>query len=139
VGILDSTKKRLADAALQNEKVGFFREKIWPELEKFLVAGPALIGFIIGLWRYAPGTRHFEAAFQSLIFFSCYILAIIFLQALDSMFLSSRPMVLGIGRSLLALLYLALTLKQYLELRSGEVRIFGFTAKCRNRLGLSLA
>ncbi len=139
MGFLGDQKTRLTEAALKNEKVSFFRDRIWPELEKFLIAGPALIGFIIGLWRYAPGTRHFETAFQSLVFFSGYMLGMILLQTLDSLFLSSRPMVLGIGRSLLALLYLGLTMKQYLESRSGEVRILGFTTKCRNRVGLSPA
>ncbi|MBN8219412.1 MAG: hypothetical protein J0L53_00730 [Spirochaetes bacterium] len=137
MGLLESTKSRVNEIAATNEKIGFFREKIWPELEKFLIAGPTFVGFVIGLWRYAPGSRHFETAFQSLILFAGYMLAMIFLQSLDSLFFSSRPMVLGVGRSVLALAYLVLTLKQYLEWRGGAVRIYGFTARFRGRITLT--
>lgn len=137
MGLIENTKNRIQEVAAKNEKVGFFREKIWPEIEKFLIAGPAFVGFIIGIWRYAPGSRHFETGFQSLVIFSGYMLAMIFLQTLDSLFFGSRPMVLGVGRSVLALVYLALTLKQYFEWRSGAVRIYGFTARFRGRLTLT--
>lgn len=137
MGLIENTKNRLSEAALRNEKVDFFRAKIWPELEKFLIAGPVFVGFIIGLWRYAPGSRHFETAFQSLLFFLTYMGAMIFLQALDSLFFSGWPLVLGIGRSVFALVYLVLTLKQYWEWRSGEVRLYGITSRFRGRLTLT--
>jgi hypothetical protein len=134
VGFLQDQKTRLAEAASKNEKVGFFREKIWPELEKFIIAGPTFVGFVLGVWKYSPGQRHFETAFQSLLVFAAYMAVLIFFQALDTLFLGAWPVILGIARSVLALLYLAITIKQYFEWRSGEVRIYGFTVKLRTRL-----
>lgn len=137
MGFIENSKNRIAEAAAKNKKLGFFREKVWPEIEKFLIAGPAFVGFMLGIWSYAPGTRHFETAFQSLVIFSAYMLAMIFLQTLDTLFFGSWPMVLGVGRSVLALAYLALTLKQFFEWRSGEVRIYAFTARFRKRAALT--
>lgn len=138
MGFIQNQKTRLTEAALKNEKVSLFREKIWPGLEKFLIAGPLFVGFILGLWRYAPGHRFFEVGFQSLVFFSAYMALLILFQAVDTLFLGSWPIILGVARSVLAVIYLAVTLKQFFEWRRGEVRIYGFTQKLRNRLNPSL-
>ena len=124
----------IKDAALQSPKTSYFREKIWPALEKFIIAGPTFVGFVLGLWKYPPGHRYFETAFQSLVFFALYIAVLMFMQAVDSLFLSSWPIVLGVVRSILATLYLVATLKQYLEFRSRETKIYAITGKFRNRL-----
>ena len=139
MGFIQKQTDKLKEAAFKNEKVGIFRAKVWPDLEKFLIAGPTFILFIIGLWRYKPGERHFETAFQSLVIFAGYMAAMIFLQTLDSLFFGSRPMILGVARSVLALAYLVLTLKQFLEWRSGDVRVYGFTTKLRSRVDLTPA
>lgn len=111
--------------------VANFRQNVWPHLEKFLIAGPTLIGFIIGLLKYPPRHIAFEAGFQSLVIFTGYIAALVFVQALDSLFFSGWPMFLGIARSLLATSYLALTIMQYLPWRSGNPRFYAFTARAR--------
>lgn len=115
-----------------------FQQNIWPHIEKFLIAGPTLIGFIIGILKYPPRHAAFEVAFQSLVIFSGYILALVFVQTLDSLFFSGWPMVLGISRSLLAAAYVALTLMQYLPWRSGNPRMFSFTERARAKFNRAL-
>lgn len=112
----------------------FLRERILPELEKFLIAGPMFVGFALGLVRYPPGSVAFETGFQSLVFFSAYLIALSMMQLLDSLFLSNWPLVLGVARSLLAAFYLALTIKQYVEWRNGAVQIYGSVKRLRERL-----
>jgi hypothetical protein len=124
----------LSATVATHEKVGFLRLKVWPALEKFLIAGPTLVGFILGIWRYAPGQEAFETGFQSLIIFLGYIAVFTFLQILDSVFFASWPIILGVGRSLLALAYLTLTLRQYYEWRTGTPHFYALTKKCRSRL-----
>lgn len=111
--------------------VANFRQNVWPHVEKFLIAGPTLIGFIIGILKYPPRHAAFEAGFQSLVIFSGYIAALVFVQTLDSLFFSSWPLFLGVSRSLLAIVYLALTFMQYLPWRSGNPRMFSFTERAR--------
>ncbi len=108
-----------------------FRQNVWPNLEKFLIAGPTLIGFIIGILKYPPRHVAFEVGFQSLVIFSGYIATLVFVQMLDSLFFSSWPLFLGVSRSLLATGYLALTFMQYLPWRSGNPRMFSFTERAR--------
>ncbi|MCS6971605.1 MAG: hypothetical protein NZL89_01135, partial [Leptospiraceae bacterium] len=48
-------------------------QKFRPELERFLIAGPTLIGYVLGLLRYPPGSVGFEIGFQSLVFFVGFI------------------------------------------------------------------
>lgn len=118
--------------------VANFRQNVWPHLEKFLIAGPMLIGFIIGILKYPPRHVAFEAGFQSLVIFTGYIAALVFVQALDSLFFSGWPMFLGIARSLLALGYLALTIMQYLPWRGGNPRFYAFTARARAKFSRAL-
>jgi len=124
----------LSAAYATHEKVGFFRQNVWPGIEKFLIAGPTLVGFILGIWRYAPGQEAFETGFQSLIIFLIYITVFTFFQVLDSLFFGSWPIVLGAGKSLLALAYLVVTFRQYFEWRSGAPHFYALTKKCRSRL-----
>ena len=94
--------------------VAHFRQHAWPQVEKFLIAGPTLVGFLIGILKYPPRHAAFEVAFQSLVIFSGYVAALVAVQALDSLFFNSWPLFLGVSRSLLATGYLALTATQYL-------------------------
>lgn len=110
-----------------------FASEIWPHVEKFFIAGPTLIGFIIGLVKYPPRSAAFEVAFQSLLIFCGYLVALIFVQAIDTLFLGNVPLFLAVARSLFALAYIALTLLQYLPWRAGEPRMFAFTRKFRER------
>lgn len=118
--------------------VANFRQNVWPHVEKFLIAGPTLIGFIIGILKYPPRQAAFEAGFQSLVIFSGYIAALVFVQMLDSLFFSSWPLFLGVSRSLLAAGYLALTFTQYLPWRSGSPRMFSFTERARSKFNRAL-
>lgn len=118
--------------------VARFIDEFWPHIEKFLIAGPTLIGFIIGLLRYPPKHAAFEVAFQSLVIFTGYLTALLFVQALDTLFLSSFPLFLGISRSILATGYIALTLMQYLSWRTGTPRSYAFTDRMRLRLSRAL-
>lgn len=122
-----------AEKARLEEHGQTIRRKIWPELEKFLIAGPTFIGFALGLLNYAPGHNRFEVGFQSLCIIAGYLISLVIIQSLDSIFFSSWPIVLGIVRSVLALAYLGLTLKQYLEWRSGDVKIYSAVQKVRAR------
>lgn len=123
----------IAEKARLEEHGQAIRGRLWPELEKFLIAGPTLIGFALGLLNYAPGQRHFEVGFQSLCIFAGYLLSLVIAQTLDSLFFSAWPMVLGIIRSVLALAYLGVTLKQYFEWRAHDVKVYATVAKVRAR------
>ncbi|GAB4433059.1 MAG: hypothetical protein OHK0011_16030 [Turneriella sp.] len=109
-------------------------ERILPEVEKFVIAGPTLVGFLPGLVRYQPGTVHFETGFQSLIIFLAYLAALTVMQLADSLFFSSWPMVLGIARSLLATLYLSITLRQVLQWRHSSPQILPMVSRIREWL-----
>lgn len=122
------------EALISGPQYALLRERILPELEKFLIAGPMFVGFVLGLVRYQPRSVAFETAFQSLVLFSGYLAALAVVQGLDSLFFSAWPLVLGVARSLLAAGYLALTLKQYLEWRTGTVQIYGVVKRLRERL-----
>ena len=110
------------------------QKELWPEIVRFIIAGPTLIGFVVGLTRYAPGEQAFECGFQSLVFFLTYVVSLTIAQTLDSLFFSSWPLVLGITRSLLAAGYLYVTLRQYLAWRSGSVRFYAPVQRLRDRL-----
>lgn len=130
------TSKKIAEIAGKaklDEHGQAIRGHLWPQLEKFLIAGPTLIGFALGLLNYAPGQKHFEVGFQSLCIFAGYLASLVLVQILDSLFFSSWPIVLGIARSALALAYLAVTAKQYFEWRSGDVKIYAFIQNLRRR------
>jgi hypothetical protein len=103
-------------------------------VEKFVIAGPTLIGFLPGLLRYQPGSVHFETGFQSLLFFVGYLAALIVLQIFDSLFFSNWPMVLALARSLLAIAYLAVTLRQVIEWRAGSPKILPAVRRVREWL-----
>ncbi len=109
-------------------------ERILPELKKFVIGGPTLVGFILGIVRYAPGTVYFETAFQSLVIFLIYLLALTVAQAADSLFFSSWPLVLAFARSLLATAYLAITIRQFLQWRKGNPQILPLVGRIRERL-----
>lgn len=115
-----------------------FRENLWPHIEKFLIAGPTLIGFIIGILKYSPRHAAFEVGFQSLVIFTGYIAALVFAQMLDSLFFSAWPLFLGVSRSLLAIGYLTLTFMQYLPWRSGNPRMFSFAERARAKFNRAL-
>jgi hypothetical protein len=108
--------------------------KFWPAIEKFLIAGPTLVGFLLGVLRYPPGHKYFEVGFQSFLIFAAYLMLMTLFQALDTFFFSGWPLVLGIGRSVLAVTYLALTLKQYFEIRTRDAQLYAYTHKVRSRL-----
>jgi hypothetical protein len=110
------------------------QKALWPEFVKFVIAGPTLIGFIVGLNRYKPGEQAFECGFQSLVFFLAYVAALIFVQVVDTLFFSGWPLVLGIARSLLAAGYLYVTLRQYLAWRRGNVVLHTPVQQLRDRL-----
>lgn len=110
-------------------------EKTMPSLEKFLIAGPTLVGFALGLLRHSPGEVHFETGFQSLVFFVAYLAALTVVQTLDSLFFSSWPPLTGLVRSLLAVLYIALTMRQFVQWRTGAPVILPAVARLRVRLG----
>lgn len=122
-----------AEKAKLEERGEFLHRRVWPELEKFLIAGPTLIGFALGLLNYAPGQKHFEVGFQSLCVFAGYLIALTVAQAADSLLFSSWPIVLGVIRSVLALAYLGVTLKQYFDWRSGNVKIYAAVQQIRRR------
>lgn len=105
-----------------------------PEVEKFIIAGPTLVGFVFGLVRYQPGSVHFETGFQSLVIFLVYLAALTVLQAAESLFFSGWPIITGVARSLLALLYLALTLRQFMQWRSAAPQILPAVLRLRERL-----
>ncbi|AFM13560.1 hypothetical protein [Turneriella parva] len=110
------------------------QKTLWPEIVKFVIAGPTLIGFIVGLTRYAPGEQAFECGFQSLVFFVAYLASLTVAQGLDSLFFSSWPLVLGITRSLLAAAYLYATVRQFIEWQKGRVTFYAPVQKLRDRL-----
>lgn len=122
-------EKLLANALFQKAQTS-----LWPEVVKFVIAGPTLIGFIVGLVRYAPGEQAFECGFQSLLIFLSYAGALTLVQAIDTLFFSSWPLVLGIARSLLAAGYIYLTMRQYLAWRKGNVTFYAPVQKLRDRL-----
>ena len=128
---------RYADLAAK-PAVANFRQNIWPHIERFLIAGPTLVGFVVGILKYPPRHVAFEIGFQSLLIFTAYLAALVFVQTLDSLFFSGWPLVLGICRSLLAAGYLSLTLMQYLPWRSGNPRMFGFTHRARAKFTRAL-
>ncbi len=128
--LLENLRGRLSD----NAQFVRLQKELWPEIVRFIIAGPTLIGFVVGLTRYAPGEQAFECGFQSLVFFLTYAAALTTAQALDSLFFSSWPLVLGITRSLLAAGYLYVTLRQYLTWRSGNVRFYAPVQRLRDRL-----
>lgn len=109
-------------------------ERTLPELERFVIAGPTLVGFVLGLVRYQPGTVHFETGFQSLVIFLAYLAALTVLQMADSLLFSSWPIVLGVARSLLAVVYLAVTIRQFVQWRTGTPQIFPAVQHIRERL-----
>jgi|JI10StandDraft_1071094.scaffolds.fasta_scaffold35549_3 hypothetical protein len=110
------------------------QKDLWPEVVKFVVAGPTLIGFIVGLTRYKPGEQAFECGFQSLLFFLAYAAALTLVQAVDTLFFTGWPLVLGIARSLLAAGYIYLALRQYLGWRNGSITFYAPVQKLRDRL-----
>lgn len=130
-----SSKKlaEFAEKAKLDERGRFLRDKVWPELEKFLIAGPTLIGFALGLLNYVPGQKYFEVGFQSLCIFAGYLVSLIIAQILDSLFFSPWPIVLGAIRSVLALVYLGVMFKQYFEWRSQDVKIYAAVQRIRTR------
>lgn len=98
-----------------------WQTKFWPPIEKFLIAGPTLVGFIWGLYRFDPKNAGFEVAFQSFVYFVLYVAYLTIIQTLDSLFFDSFPLFVGITRSLGAAIYIAITLAQYWSWRKGEV------------------
>ncbi|MFZ5627850.1 MAG: hypothetical protein ACOY5B_01895 [Spirochaetota bacterium] len=109
-------------------------ERAWPELEKFIIAGPTLLGFVLGLVRYQPATVHFETGFQSMVIFLAYLAGLTVLQAADSLLFSSWPVVLGVARSLLATVYLIFTLRQFMQWRTGHPHILPAVLRIREKL-----
>lgn len=128
----------LAENARFEERALFLRNRVWPELEKFLIAGPTLLGFVPGILGYLPGSIRFEVAFQSLCIFVSYLGCLVFLQLIDSLFSSSVPVILAAMRSVLAAAYLILTMKQYLEWRTGNVNFYPAVQKIRSRLAKAI-
>lgn len=108
--------------------------RILPKAEKFIIAGPTLLGFTLGLLRHQPGSVHFETGFQSLVFFVAYLAVLTVLQILDSLFFSRWPIVLGLARSLAAAAYWIITLRQVIEWRAGSPQILPVIARLRERL-----
>lgn len=131
--LFQNIRQKLQAFAESHPGLVAWKDRLLPEAEKFLIAGPTLIGFVFGITRYQPGSVAFETGFQSLVFFLAYLAALTLVQLADSLFFNSWPMVLGISRSLLAALYLALTLRQYFEWRTGDPKILGPAARLRER------
>jgi len=129
---------KVSAQAAANPRFRYAQDIIWPQLEKFLIAGPVFVGYVLGFYKYPPRHLAFETAFQSLVIFSCYLAAVAAVEILDGLFFSPWPLVLGSLRSMLALLYIALTLKQYFEWRKGEPHIYGITTHLRTRLSSTL-
>jgi len=115
-------------------EIGAALKQRWPLIEKVLIAGPFLIGYVLGLVRYNPHEKHFEIGFQSFCFFVGYMGYLILVQTLDSLLFSSWPIVLGVLRSLGAIAYLTLTVRQVHEWLSGkEVTIYSRVSDLRSR------
>jgi hypothetical protein len=135
---MNSFLQRQVDSARQwlrsQPRLLSWAERTLPEVEKFVIAGPTLFGFLPGILRYQPGTAHFETGFQSLIIFLAYLAALTVLQLADSLFFSSWPMVLGLARSLLAIAYLAVTLRQVIQWRTGSPQILPVVSRIREWL-----
>lgn len=109
-------------------------ERTLPRVEKFFIAGPTLVGFVFGLVRYQPGTAHFETGFQSLVIFLAYLAGLTVLQVADSLFFGSWPIILGVARSLLAVVYLGVTIRQFMQWRTGVPQILPAVLRIRERL-----
>ncbi len=130
MNFLKSLKVRLQKSAAFQR----FEKSVWPGVVKFIIAGPTLLGFVVGLTRYAPGEQAFECGFQSLLFFLAYAVSLTAVQAVDTLFFSQWPLVLGIARSFLAAGYLYVTLRQYLGWRSGQLVVLRPVQKLRDQL-----
>lgn len=114
--------------------VSAWQTKFWPAIEKFLIAGPTLVGFIWGLYRFDPKEAGFEVAFQSFVYFVLYMAYLTVIQTLDSLFFDSTPFFVGFTRSLGAAIYIAITLAQYWKWRKGEVLRLKPVARLKARL-----
>ncbi len=137
MGVIYSVKDKFVAWAKADVRAIYVKEKIWPPLEKFLISGPTFIGFLLGLWRYEPTHEYFEVGFQSLVVFVLYLATLTFFQTVDSLFLDAFPIVLASIRSLLSAAYLAVTLKQFIEWRKGNVKIYTVVKNLRNRFQIS--
>lgn len=124
----------IRDLILKTDAFQRFHKSVLPEVVKFVIAGPTLLGFVFGLTRYAPGEQAFECGFQSLVFFLTYVVALTVVQTIDTLFFSQWPLVLGLARSLLAVGYLYLTLRQYITWRAGRLEILRAVQKLRDHL-----
>ncbi|HRP70437.1 MAG TPA: hypothetical protein PLY93_12970 [Turneriella sp.] len=136
MNFIQKQKEKIKAWWLQNHTTQVFQKNVWPTLEKFIIAGPLFVGFILGIWRYAPGSKQFEVAFQSLVFFVVYLSALIFFQLLDSIFFDSMPIILASIRSFLALAYIGVTLKQFFEWRHEKLQFYPLTQRLRSRISL---
>ncbi|MBS0617468.1 MAG: hypothetical protein JSR44_04725 [Spirochaetes bacterium] len=130
--------EKISAQAAANPRLRYAQEIIWPQIEKFLIAGPVFVGYILGFYKYPPRHIAFEIAFQSFVIFSFYLTGVVAIEILDGLFFSVWPLVLGSVRSLLALFYIALTFKQYFEWRKGDPHIYGITKRLRTRLANAL-
>ena len=128
-----------ARGILSHEFVNSWERKIAPELEMFLICGPTLIGFSVGLVKYAPRTIFFESGFHSGCFSIIYVVFLILLQVFDSFFFSSNPIVLPVMNSVAASIYIAVTIRNYLLLRRQKLFAFPFSARLRAGLDAFLA
>lgn len=97
------------------------REKGNPALQDFLLTGPALIGFVVGIWREDVGSKRFLIAVQSMFLFCIYI----FLLALThfTYLLTNCSQCAAFGDSILAFAYIAITLFLFIKLQKGRVVI----------------
>lgn len=98
----------------------WYDEKAHKHVHNFLMAGPALIGWIYGLLRYAPHEKEFAVALRSLQIFLLYvaILAINSLLAFLDFFSYSRIEIYF--ESVAALAYLAVHAVFWLKYTKGE-------------------
>lgn len=126
--------EQLRALLLANPTLLSLQKNLWPQVVKFVIAGPTLIGFVVGLTRYAPGEQAFECGFQSLVFFLAYLASLTVAQSLDSLFFSGWPLILGIIRSLLAAAYLYVTVRQFIQWQKGNVTFYAPVQKLRDRL-----
>lgn len=119
--------------------MSFYQNNIKPYIgpvELFVIAGPTLIGFIAGFWRYEPADERFTIAFQSFLFFLGYLALLTFNHFLSYLNFFSYANYVYYADSLFCIAYLAAGFWQYFKARNQAHETLPFTQKLYQKINI---
>ncbi|MDH5719496.1 MAG: hypothetical protein OEZ13_02630 [Spirochaetia bacterium] len=119
---------------IENNETIHMAKKIWPGFELFLISGPTLIGWVIGMVKYEYRDERFKISIQSFALFLIYIALLVLNQIIVFTNIANYKYYSLYADSFFCFLYLLLGLYFYIGARRKNPYLHGLIIRVLDRL-----